>query len=246
MLGLDYEGSSNMGKIQVLVGATSGIGRQVAIRLAKQDATVYALSRHGDQGQGPPGVVHARCDVLLEEPGFPKIDGPIDGLAYFPGTITLRPFHLLRRRDFLHDLELNYLGAVRTLQRYLPQLKKSPSASVVLMSTVAVQTGIPFHASLAGAKGAIEGLTRALAAELAPKIRVNAVAPSLTDTPLAQSLLNQPAKQEAAAKRHPLQRFGGVDDIASAVSFLLTEQLSWMTGQVLAVDGGLSRIRRLS
>ncbi|MFZ0254899.1 MAG: SDR family oxidoreductase [Gammaproteobacteria bacterium] len=236
-----------MSKTYLLVGATSGIGQQVAARLLEQEAIVHALGRRADQGQSPRGlVVHPSCDVLLEEPAFPEIDGPIDGLAYFPGTITLRPFNLLRRRDLLHDLELNYLGAVRTLQRYLGQLKKAPSAAVVLMSTVAVQTGIPFHASIAGAKGAIEGLTRALAAELAPKIRVNAVAPSLTDTPLAQPLLNQAAKQEAAAKRHPLQRVGGVDDIASAVYFLLTGQSSWITGQVLPVDGGLSRIRLLS
>ncbi|MGF1614202.1 MAG: SDR family NAD(P)-dependent oxidoreductase [Gammaproteobacteria bacterium] len=236
-----------MGKTYILVGATSGIGRQVATRLVNQDATVHALSRHADKAQGLPGVVvHAHCDVSLETPAFPEIDGPVDGLAYFPGTITLRPFHLLRRRDFLHDLELNYLGSVTTLQHYLPQLKSAPSASVVLMSTVAVQTGIPFHASIAGAKGAIEGLTRALAAELAPRIRVNAVAPSLTDTPLAQSLLNQPAKRQAAASRHPLQRVGQADDIAAAVHFLLTDQSSWITGQVLAVDGGLSRIRMLN
>jgi NAD(P)-dependent dehydrogenase (short-subunit alcohol dehydrogenase family) len=233
-------------KTYVLVGATSGIGRQVAARLVEQNAIIYALSRRGDQGTGPPGVRHASCDVLAEEPAFPEIETPIDGLAYFPGTINLRPFHLLRRRDFLQDLEINYLGAVKTLQRYLPQMKKSGSASVVLMSTVAVQVGLPFHASIAAAKGAIEGLTRALAAELAPNVRVNAVAPSLTDTPLAQSLLSQQAKRETAAKRHPLQRVGEPDDVAAAVCFLLTEQSSWITGQVLSVDGGLSRIRLLS
>lgn len=176
-----------MRKTYVVVGATSGIGQQVVARLAEQGASVHALSRRADEAEAPPGVIHKRFDVLAEAPEFPAVDGPIDGLAYFPGTLNLRPFHLLRRKDFLHDLELNYLGAVKTLQRYLPQLKQSPSAAVVLMSTVAVQTGIPFHASIAGAKGTIEGLTRALAAELAPKIRVNAVAPSLTDTPLGRA-----------------------------------------------------------
>jgi NAD(P)-dependent dehydrogenase (short-subunit alcohol dehydrogenase family) len=237
---------SNMAETYVLVGATSGIGQRVATRLAETDAAVYAVSRRGDELEAPPGVKHASCDVLNDEPTFPAIDGPVDGLAYFPGTITLKPFHLLRRRDYLHDIEVNYLGAVKTLQHFLPQVKKSGSASIVLMSTVAVQTGLPFHASIAGAKGAIEGLTRTLAAELAPRVRVNAVAPSLTDTPLAQSLLTQPAKREAAAKRHPLQRVGTVDDIASAVCFLLTEQSSWITGQVLSVDGGMSRTRMLS
>jgi NAD(P)-dependent dehydrogenase (short-subunit alcohol dehydrogenase family) len=158
----------------------------------------------------------------------------------------LKPFHLLRSRDFVRDLEVNYLGAVKTLQHYLPRLREADSASVVLLSTVAVQTGLAFHASVAGAKGAVEGLTRALAAELAPKIRVNAVAPSLTDTPLARSLLNQPAKRESASKRHPLQRIGTPADIASAVCFLLADESGWITGQVIAVDGGLSRIRSLT
>ena len=139
-----------MGKNYVVVGATSGIGQQVAARLVEPETTVYALSRRGDQGEGPPSVIHTGCDVLSDEPTFPEVDGPIDGLAYFPGTITLKPFHLLRRRDFLHDLEVNYLGAVKTLQHYLPQIKKADSASIVLMSTVAVQTGLPFHASIAG------------------------------------------------------------------------------------------------
>ena len=235
-----------MNKTYVLAGASSGIGQQVATQLASKAVNVYAFSRRGNPGTGSPEVNYATCDVSAEKPEFPAIEGAINGLAYFPGTITLRPFHMLRPKHFLTDLELNYLSAIKTLQHYLPQLKEAKSASVVLMSTVAVQTGIPFHASIAGAKGAVEGLTRALAAELAPKIRVNAVAPSLTDTPLASSLLNQPAKQETSAKRHPLQRIGNADDIASAVCFLLTEASSWITGQVHAVDGGLSRIRLLS
>ena len=234
-----------MGKTYVVVGATSGIGQQVAEQLAGRGATVHALSRRGEQPDGPANLIHAHCDVLAEEPRFPQIDNPIDGLVYLPGTINLKPFHLLRRKDFVEDLEVNYLGAVKTLQHYLPQLRKADSASVVMMSTVAVQTGLAFHASIAGAKGAVEGLTRALAAELAPKIRVNAAAPSLTGTPLAGSLLNQPAKRESAAERPPLQRVGTAADIASAVYFLLTEESGWMTGQVLAVDGGLSSIRIL-
>ena len=235
-----------MAKTYVLVGGTSGIGQQVAAALSEPNTTVYVLGRRGDEKKDVPGVIEAGCDVTADDPTFPQIDAPIDGLAYMPGTINLKPFHLLRRNDFLRDLEVNYLGAVKTIQNYLPQLKRSDAASIVLMSTVAVQTGLAFHASIAGAKGAIEGLTRALAAELAPKIRVNAVAPSLTDTPLAKSLLNQPAKRENAAKRHALQRVGTPSDIASAVRFLLTEDSSWVTGQVLAVDGGLSRIRRLT
>ena len=235
-----------MAKSYLLVGASAGIGQEVAKRLAQTDSAVYSLSRRGEGSEPLPGIRHSSCDVLSDNPTFPQVNGPIDGLVYFPGTITLKPFHLLRRQDFLRDLEVNYLGAVKTLQRYLPEVKKADTASIVLMSTVAVQTGLPFHSSIAGAKGAVEGLTRTLAAELAPKIRVNAVAPSLTDTKLAESLLNQPAKREAAAKRHPLQRVGTIDDIAAAVCFLLTEHSSWVTGQVLAVDGGMSRTRMLS
>ena len=207
---------------------------------------MHALSRRGEQPDEPPNLIHTRCDLSAEEPTFSQVEEPLDGLAYLPGTINLKPFHLLRRKDFVQDLEVNYLGAVKTLQHYLPQLRKADSASIVLMSTVAVQTGLAFHASVAGAKGAVEGLTRALAAELAPKIRVNAVAPSLTDTPLAGSLLNQPAKRDSASRRHPLQRVGTPADIASAVRFLLTEDSGWITGQIMAVDGGLSRIRTLT
>jgi 3-oxoacyl-[acyl-carrier protein] reductase len=181
--GVYIEKIEKMAKTYVVVGATSGIGQQVAEDLIGQGATVYALSRRGELPDGPASLIHARCDVLAEQPTFPQLDEPLDGLAYLPGTINLKPFHLLRRKDFVQDLEVNYLGAVKTLQQYLPRLRAAESASIVLMSTVAAQTGLAFHASVAGAKGAVEGLTRALAAELAPKIRVNAVAPSLTDTP---------------------------------------------------------------
>jgi NAD(P)-dependent dehydrogenase (short-subunit alcohol dehydrogenase family) len=235
-----------MTKTYVVAGASSGIGRHVAEKLAGRGATVHALSRRGERSDTPANVIHAPCDLLAEPPTYPQLHGPVDGLVYLPGTIKLKPFHLLRRNDFVQDLEVNYLGAVAILQHYLPQLREAENASVVLMSTVAVQTGLAFHASVSGAKGAVEGLTRALAAELAPNIRVNAVAPSLTDTPLAKPLLNQPAKRESAAKRHPLQRIGNSGDIASAVCFLLTEDAGWITGQVLAVDGGLSTIRTLS
>lgn len=230
----------------MVIGASSGIGEVVAARLAEQGANVYALGRRDELGKEARNIHYAVCDVTADEPSFPAIEVPIDGLAYLPGTINLKPFHLLRRKDFLQDLEINYLGAVKVLQHYLPLLRDADSASIVLTSTVAVQTGLGFHASIAGAKGAVEGLTRSLAAELAPKIRVNAVAPSLTDTPLAKSLLSQSAKREAAAKRHPLQRVGSPEDIAAAVCFLLGDESSWMTGQVLSVDGGLSRIRMLS
>ncbi len=234
-----------MSKNYLIVGGTSGIGQKVVKALAEQDDRVHVLSRGRHAASEHPGTVHHICDVTAEAPVFPDIDEPLAGLAYLPGSITLKPFHLLREQHFHDDLTVNLFGAVKTLQQYLKNLKDADEASVVLMSTVAVQTGLPYHASIASAKGAVEGLTRSLAAELAPRIRVNAVAPSLTDTPLASNLLNQPAKRESAAERHPLKRIGAPEEIAAMVSFLLSEQARWITGQVLHVDGGLSDVRLL-
>ncbi len=234
-----------MSKTYLVVGGTSGIGRQVVEALIEQDARVHILSRGGHAASARPGTVHHVCDVTAETPEFPALDEPLAGLAYLPGNITLKPFHLLREKNFQDDLAVNLFGAVKTLQRYLKNLKEVEAASVVLMSTVAVQTGLPYHASIAGAKGAVEGLTRSLAAELAPHVRVNAVAPSLTDTPLASSLLGQRAKQESAAERHPLKRIGSPEEIAAMVTFLLSEQAQWITGQIVHVDGGLSSVRLL-
>jgi NAD(P)-dependent dehydrogenase (short-subunit alcohol dehydrogenase family) len=163
--------------------------------------------------------------------------------VYCPGTINLKPFHRLKEEDFLHDFKVNHLGAVKVIQQALKALKKSENASIVLFSTVAVQTGLTFHSSVASAKGAIEGLARALAAELTPSIRVNVVAPSLTDTPLADRLLSSDDKKKANAERHPLKSLGTADDMANAAKFLLTEESRWMTGQVISVDGGMGSLR---
>ncbi|MFN5911615.1 MAG: SDR family NAD(P)-dependent oxidoreductase, partial [Bacteroidota bacterium] len=162
-------------------------------------------------------------------------------LVYFPGSITLKPFRSIKQSDFQSDLDINLFGAIHAVQKYSSRMNEG--SGIVLFSTVAVQTGMPFHSSVAVSKGAIEGLTRALAAEFAPKIRVNCIAPSLTATKMASKFLATPEKHEASAQRHPLKKVGSPGDISEAVLFLLRDSSSWMTGQVLHVDGGLSSIR---
>jgi len=174
---------------------------------------------------------------------LPTISEKIDGIVYFPGTIQLKPFLRMTENDFLNDLHINTLGAVNCIQKYMPYLKDSEHASIVLISTVAVQIGMPFHSSISMAKGAIEGLTKSLAAEFAPKIRVNAVAPSLTDTPLGERFINTAEKLENSKKRNPLNKIGNPEDIANAIHFLLSEKSSWITGQILHVDGGMNNIK---
>lgn len=220
----------------VVIGGNSGIGESVVEKLKREGANVFAYSRSGQAGN----LLDVRDDFDTIE-GLPDV---VDGVVYCPGTINLKPFHRFSVDDFRSDYEVNVLGAVKVLQACMKSLKKSPSASVVLYSTVAVSVGLGFHASISSAKGAVEGLAKSLAAEWAPfKIRVNVVAPSLTDTPLAGQLLGNEDKKEASNKRHPLGRYGQPEDIASATLYLLSEGSSWMTGQVLHVDGGMSSIK---
>lgn len=229
-----------MNKTYLLIGGSYGIGYELAKTLSEAGNAVNVFSRTPGEVAGLAGVTHQQFDALSDELA---VEGLIDGLAYLPGTIDLKPFHRFTDADLLRDLEVNYIGASRAIRSVLPNLKEAQSSSIVLFSTVAVQTGMPFHASIAGAKGAVEGLTRALAAELAPKIRVNCVAPSLTDTPLAEKLLNTDQKRDAAGERHPLKRHGRASDIAAAAEFLLSDRSSWTTGQVLHVDGGMGYLK---
>ena len=175
---------------------------------------------------------------------LPELAQPLDGLVYFPGTINLKPLHRTTEAEYLQDYKINALGAVSVIQQYLQNLKNAPpTPAIVLISTVAVSQGMNFHTSVGMAKGAIEGLTLALAAELAPTVRVNAVAPSLTASPLSEKLVNSPEKLDAGNKRHPMRRVGQPEDIAGAIHFLLGDQASWITGQILGVDGGMSSLR---
>jgi NAD(P)-dependent dehydrogenase (short-subunit alcohol dehydrogenase family) len=227
-------------KNYLIVGGSSGIGLHLAKTLALAGNKVQVLSRSWKEAELPQNITFSSIDITEEVVQFPEITEPIDGLIYCPGSINLRPFRALKQADFMNDLQINYLGAVKTIQKYLPQLQQSTAPSIVLFSTVAVQKGMPFHASIAGAKGAIEGLTKSLAAEFAPKIRVNAIAPSLTETPLAEKLLNSESKMASAAERHPLKKIGSVQDISEAALYLLNA--TWVSGQILAVDGGMSSI----
>ena len=231
---------THMGNAFLLIGAGSRIAKLVTQKILDQgDKPITAGRPVGDT------QLDVEMNVADASRDLPKIERPLSGFVYFPGTINLKPFKSLTDGDYRHDWEVNFFGAVRSIRHYLPNLSESKTGSIVLISTVAVQQGMAYHSSIAAAKGAVEGLTRALSAELSPKIRVNAVAPSLTDTPLANHLLNNQRKIDHASQRHPLQRVGKPDDIAEAIFFLLSEKSSWITGQVIHVDGGLSSVKLL-
>lgn len=233
-----------MSKSYLIVGASTGIGFELTKILSAAGHEVHAIARNVDPLNELSNVHPIPFDVLSDETSTLNFDS-LDGFAYCPGTINLQPFHRLKKSDFREDFELNVLGGVEILRQILSALKKGNASSVVFFSTVAVGQGMSFHSSVAASKGAIEGLTRSLAAELTPTIRVNCVAPSVTETPLAERLLSTDAKKEAAAKRHPLLRVGKPEDIANAAEFLLSDKSGWMTGQILAVDGGMSTLRML-
>lgn len=229
-----------MSKTYLLIGGSYGIGSQIIDELPT-DTSIFVASR-SSEGLAGKNVTHIPFDVLQDDLPLDQLPSVIDGFAYCPGSINLRPFKGLKTEAFTADFSINVMGAVKTLQQLQPLLAASEQASVVLFSTVAVQTGMPFHACVAVSKGALEGLGRSLAAEWAPKVRVNVIAPSITDTPLANRFLNNDAKMEKAALRHPLKRIGTTQDVAQLAAFLLSEKSSWMTGQVIGLDGGMSSL----
>ena len=232
------------GKSYLVVGGSSGIGLAIVTQLLEEGANVQVWSRRplpftSDRLQ------HYSADVTTDLNSLQAhLPDQLHGLVYAPGTINLKPFARLTVQDFEQDFAVNVSGAVRSVQAALKNLKQSGGASLVLFSTVAVGVGMGFHASVAASKGAVEGLGRSLAAELAPsKIRVNVLAPSLTDTPLAGALLSSPEKREASDKRHPIGRIGTAEDLSAAACFLLDPASSWITGQVIGIDGGLGSLR---
>jgi NAD(P)-dependent dehydrogenase (short-subunit alcohol dehydrogenase family) len=224
----------------VIIGGSHGIGLSLVKELESSN-NVYVASRT-NENLGALNVTHIPFDVLTDTLDASQLPEQIDGFVYCPGSINLRPFKGLKVESFEQDMQINFFGAVKTIQTILPQLTAAGQSSVVLFSSVAASMGMPFHTSIAAAKGAVEGFAKALAAEYASKIRVNVIAPSLTQTPLADKFLNNETKQEKAAERHPMKRFGQPEDLAKMAVFLLNDSSSWMTGQILHIDGGMSTL----
>jgi NAD(P)-dependent dehydrogenase (short-subunit alcohol dehydrogenase family) len=224
----------------LLIGGSYGIGLAIAKELQYENKVFVASRTNAEISEMH--VTHIPFDATTDTLDTSKLPEIIDGLVYCPGSINLRPFRGLKPEAFEQDLQINFISLVKVIQTVLPNLTASNQSSIVLFSSVAASMGMPFHTSVAAAKGAIEGFAKALAAEYAPKIRVNVIAPSLTDTPLAEKFLSNDDKKEKSAQRHPLKRVGTSEDMAQMASFLLSEKSSWISGQIFHVDGGMSTL----
>ena len=239
-----FKGMSEIQSAKYLVvGGSHGIGSGVTTRLLAMGAEVINVSRSDSDHAGDPRLTHLSMDITENQIDKAQLPDRLDGFVYCPGSINLGPLRQLNKTTMIEDYHLNVIAAIECLQAALPALRASGNASVVLFSTVAVTQGMTMHASVSAVKGAIEGLTRSLAAELAPKVRINCVAPGLTNTPLSERFLSSDQKRAAMAEKHPLKRVGEIQDIAALVTFLLGADASWITGQVMGVDGGMSAIR---
>lgn len=227
----------------LIIGASSGIGKKLSDQLSESGHQVFGTYYKNEIQSDNPRVQYYPLNVLDETIALDFLPETLTGVVYCPGSINLRPFERVKPTDFLNDYNLQVVGAIKTIQAVVTKLKTAENAAIILFSTVAVQTGYAFHSQVAASKGAIEGLTKALAAEYAPKIRVNCIAPSLTDSPLAASLLSSDQKRQANAERHPLKRIGTTADMANMAEFLLSPKASWITGQIMHVDGGISTLK---
>ena len=224
----------------IFAGANSAIAKATAEMLRTSGHRVIGLSRTNVSDHYDESFI---VTDYSDKTAYPSVESPVNGIVYFPGSIRLKPFARITAEEYLDDFRVHALGATTFTQHFLPNLKSAEAPAIVFISSVAARTGLSFHTSVSMAKGAIESLALSLAAELAPTIRVNTIALSLTDTPLAASLLNTDQKKEANAMRHPLKRIGTTTDIANMAAFLLSEKSSWITGQILHVDGGMSSIK---
>lgn len=222
----------------LVVGGSRGIG-EALINTLLPNNNIFNLSRTAPAIEHP-NLTHQSFDALEDE--VPLIED-IDSIVYCPGSINLKPVTSLKAADFRADFELNVIGAVNVIQKYARKLKKRENASVVLFSTVAVKQGMPFHASVASAKGAIEGLTKSLAAEFAGTVRFNCVAPTMTKTSLAAGILKNEEAEQRIAQRHPSKQINTAEDVAALVAFLLSSSSKNITGQILGIDGGMSTLK---
>ena len=230
-----------MTKNILIIGASSDIGLEIC-KLANADGhNIYATSRDDANANNFDNFIQLDPNKSLDV--MDDLPEDIDGLVYCPGTINLRSLQRLTLEDIKNEMEVNFYGAFNIIKKVLPNLKKNDGASVVLFSTVAVKTGMPMHSSIAAAKGALEGLAKSLAAELAPRVAINCIAPSIVDTKLAANILSTDERKQASADRHPLKTIGSINSIANSAYFLLQAKENWISGQIFRPDGGLSALK---
>ena len=219
----------------VIVGGSKGIGNAILTSQLNLNNKVYNISRTAPEIKHP-NLTHYNCDILNDE--LPEIE-LVDTLIYCPGSINLKPISMLTIDDFKSDFEINVIGAVKTIKKYLKPLKNGNNPNILLFSTVAAKLGMPYHASVAASKSAIDGLTKSLGAELAPTIRVNTIAPTVTDTDLASKILRNDKMKEVIAEKHPLKRYLNTNDVAAMADFLISEKSSAISGQIFNLDCGI-------
>ena len=223
----------------LVVGGSRGIGREIVNSQLEKGNNCYNFSRT-ESGINNQNLVEEKIDILSDD--LPDIEN-IDSVIYCPGSINLKPILQLKEEDFINDFNINVLGAIKTVKTYLNNLKKGDDPSLLFFSTVAVGQGMPFHSSVSVAKAGIEGLTKSLAAELAPSIRVNCIAPTITRTDMAQRILRNEKIEENIANKHPLKKICEAKDISDMADFLISHNAKNITGQIMHVDGGMSTLK---
>ena len=223
----------------LVVGGSKGIGREIVNSQLEKGNNCYNFSRT-DSGINNQNLFEEKIDILSDD--LPNIEN-IDSIIYCPGSINLKPILQLKEEDFINDFNINVIGAIKTVKAYLNNLKKGNDPSLLFFSTVAVSQGMPFHSSVSVAKAGIEGLTKSLAAELAPTIRVNCIAPTITRTDMAQRILRNEKIEENIANKHPLKKICEAKDISDMADFLISLNAKNITGQIMHVDGGMSTLK---
>lgn len=223
----------------IVIGGSKGIGKEILVSQLDKGNRCYNFSRTGSDIDNP-NLIQEKIDILIDD--LPEIEC-IDSVIYCPGSINLKPISQLKEEDFLNDFHINVLGAFKAVKTYLNNLKKGKDPSLLFFSTVAVGQGMPFHASVSVAKAGIEGLTKSLAAELAPTIRVNCIAPTITRTNMAQRILRNEKIEENIANKHPLKKICEAKDISNMADFLISQNAKNITGQIMRVDGGMSTLK---